>query len=132
MSNVGNYGLIILTNHSKNPSLVLKFIFHTSVDSIGIWWYPDLRLRLVNNLVPFKVDESSYPRKRASILYQNFVESPIVDAHAPSPMFLWNEDDSNSTRRGVGSDVTFVDQILNLFVNIFILNNGSSVNKCVR
>ena len=61
-----------------------------------------------------------------------FVESPIVDAHAPSPIFLWYEDDWTSTRRKYGSDVTFVDQILNLSVNLFILDNGSSVNILFR
>ena len=41
-----------VTNHSNNPSLVFKVIFHTSVDSIGIWWYPDLRSSFVKNLAP--------------------------------------------------------------------------------
>jgi hypothetical protein len=27
-----------MTNHSKNPSLDLKAVFHTSVCSIGTWW----------------------------------------------------------------------------------------------
>ena len=35
-----------MNNHSNNPSLVLKVTFHTSMDSIGIWWYPDLRSSL--------------------------------------------------------------------------------------
>ena len=39
-----------MTNNSNNPSLVLKSIFHILVESIGLWWYPDLRLSFVNNL----------------------------------------------------------------------------------
>ena len=39
------------------------------------------------------VDELVYPWKRVYVLYQNFVESPIVNAHAPSPLFPWNEDE---------------------------------------
>ena len=41
-----------MTNHSNKPSLVLKALFHTSMDSIGIWWYPDLRLSFVKNIAP--------------------------------------------------------------------------------
>ena len=44
-----------MTNPSNNPSLVFKVVFHTSVYSIGIWWYPDLRLSFVKNLEPFKM-----------------------------------------------------------------------------
>ena len=73
-----------------------------------------------------------YLWKRVSNLFQNFVESPIVDAPAPSPVFLRYKDDWTYTRRGVGSDVTFVDQILNFSVNLLIFENGSSVNICIR
>jgi uncharacterized protein YdaL len=27
-----------MTNHSKRPSLNLKFVFHTSIGSMGTWW----------------------------------------------------------------------------------------------
>ena len=78
------------------------------------------------------IDEFVYPWKRVSILYQNIVERSIVDASLPSPIFLWYEDDWTSSRRGDGLDVTFIDQILDMSTNLFILNNGSSVNKSVR
>ena len=45
--------LKFMTNHSNNPSLVLKVIFHTSLDSIGIWWYPYLRSTFLNKLASF-------------------------------------------------------------------------------
>ena len=67
-----------------------------------------------------------------SILCRNFVEILKFDAHVPSLVFLWNEDNWTYVRRGVGLDVNFVDKILNLFVNLLILDNGSSVNICVR
>ena len=92
-----------------------------------------LEVKLSKEFSTFQtVDEFVYPWKRVSILHRNFVERLIVDAHVTSPVFLWNEDDWTSTRRGVGSDVTFVDQILNLSMNLFILDNGSSVNICIR
>jgi hypothetical protein len=30
------------TNHAKRFYLYLKVVFHTSVYSIGTWWYPNL------------------------------------------------------------------------------------------
>ena len=48
-----------MTNHSNDPSLVLKVVSHTSMDSIGIWWYPYLRSSFVKNLVPFILSMSS-------------------------------------------------------------------------
>ena len=78
------------------------------------------------------VDEFDYPLKRVYFLHQNFVESLIVNAHAPIPIFIWNEDNWTSTRRGDGSDVNFVDQILDISMNLFILDNGSYVNRCIR
>ena len=48
-----------MTNHSNNPSLVLKVVFHTSMDSIGIWWYLNLRSSFIKNLAPFKLSMSS-------------------------------------------------------------------------
>ena len=48
-----------MTNHSTNPSLVLKSVFHTSVDSIGIWWYLDLRSSFIKNLAPLILSMSS-------------------------------------------------------------------------
>ena len=50
----------------------------------------------------------------------------------PSTIFLWNEDNQTSTRRGVGSYVKFVDKILDLSVDLFIFQNGYYVNRCVR
>ena len=92
-----------------------------------------LEVELSKKFITFHtVDEFIYPWKRVFILYRKFVESVIVDAHAPSPIFLWNKEDWTSTRRGVGSDVTFVDQILDLSTNLFILDNGYFVNRCVR
>jgi len=32
-----------MANDSKRPYLYLKDFFHTSVDSMGIWWWPDFR-----------------------------------------------------------------------------------------
>ena len=58
-----------MTNHSNNPSLVLKFIFHTSVDSIEIWWYPDLRLIFVKKLAPFIFSMSSLISGRGYVFF---------------------------------------------------------------
>ena len=92
-----------------------------------------LEIKLTKELITFHiVNEFIYPWKRVYVLHRNLVERPIVYAHDPSPIFLWNEDDWTSTRIGFRSDVTFVDQILNLSVNLFILDNGSSINRCVR
>jgi hypothetical protein len=41
-----------MTNHSKRPSFDLKDVFHTSVSSIGTWWYPDFRSILLKYLSP--------------------------------------------------------------------------------
>jgi hypothetical protein len=41
-----------MTNHSKRPSFDLKEVFHTSVCSIGTWWYPDFRSILLKYLSP--------------------------------------------------------------------------------
>ena len=70
--------------------------------------------------------------KRVYSLHLNFVEILIVDAQAPNPLFVLNEDEWTSTRRGLVLDVTFVDQILNFSVDLFIIENGSSVNRCIR
>ena len=48
-----------MTNHSNNPSLVLKVVFHTSMDSIGIWWYLDLSSSFTKKLAPFRLSMSS-------------------------------------------------------------------------
>ena len=48
-----------MNNHSNNPSLVLKSIFHTLVDAIGIYRYPDLRSSFVKNLAPLILSMSS-------------------------------------------------------------------------
>ena len=32
-----------MTNHSHNPSIILKDIFHSSPNKILIWWYPFLK-----------------------------------------------------------------------------------------
>ena len=48
-----------MTNHSNNIFLVLKAVFHTSVDSIGIWWHPNLRSIFVKRLKPFILSMSS-------------------------------------------------------------------------
>ena len=58
-----------MTNHSKNPSLDLKAVFHTSVDSIGIWWYPDLRSSFIKNLAPFRLLMSSSIHGRGYLFF---------------------------------------------------------------
>ena len=50
----------------------------------------------------------------------------------PSTIFIWNEDNQTSTRRGVGSYVKFVDKILDLSVDLFIFQNGYYVKRCIR
>jgi hypothetical protein len=39
-----------MTNRLKRPSLDLKDVFHTSIGSMGTWWYPDFRSILLKNL----------------------------------------------------------------------------------
>ena len=58
-----------ITNHSNNASLVLKVVFHISMDSIGILWYPDLRSRFVKNLSPFKLSMSSSIHGRGYLFF---------------------------------------------------------------
>ena len=58
-----------MTNHSNNPSLVLKAIYHTMVDSIRIRWYPNLRWSFVKNLAPFRLSMSSLIRGRGYLLF---------------------------------------------------------------
>jgi hypothetical protein len=55
-----------MTNHSKRPYLDLKVVFHTSVGSMGTWWYPDFRSILLKNFSPL-----SWSR-RSSILGMGF------------------------------------------------------------
>ncbi|CAO2836271.1 unnamed protein product [Amaranthus hypochondriacus] len=45
-----------ITNHSYNPYLVLKAVFHSSPSLIRIWWYPLLRSILLNH---WDLDSSS-------------------------------------------------------------------------
>ena len=77
-----------MTNHSNNPSLVLKVVFYTSVDLIGIWWYLDLRSIFVKNLAPFRLSMSSSSMEEGICSSLKFIEIPIVDAHALSPSFF--------------------------------------------
>ena len=58
-----------MTNHSNNHSLVLKVVFHTSMDSIGIWWYLDLRSSFVKNLALFRLLMSSSIRGRGYMFF---------------------------------------------------------------
>jgi hypothetical protein len=41
-----------MTKHSKIPSFDLKAIFHTSIYSIGTWWYPDFKSILLKYFSP--------------------------------------------------------------------------------
>ena len=58
-----------MTNHSNNPSLLLKVVFHTSVDSIGIWWYLDLSSSFIKNLEPFRLSMISSICRRGCLLF---------------------------------------------------------------
>jgi hypothetical protein len=64
-----------MTIHSKRPYLDFKVMFHTSIDSMGTWWYPDFRSILLNNFAPL-----SWSR-RSSILgigyYYTLFSSPL-------------------------------------------------------
>jgi hypothetical protein len=41
-----------MTNHLERPYLDLKIFFHTSIGSMGTWWYPDLRSILLKKFSP--------------------------------------------------------------------------------
>ena len=58
-----------MTYHSNNPSLVLKVVLHTLVDTIGVWWYPDLRSSFVKKLAPFRLSMSSSIRGRGYLFF---------------------------------------------------------------
>ena len=65
-----------INNHSNNPSLVLKFVFHTSMDTIWNWWYLDLRTSFVKNLEPFKLSMSSSIHGRGYLLFTEIFVEP--------------------------------------------------------
>ena len=62
-----------MTNHSNNPYMVLKFVFHTSMDSIEILWHLDLRSSFVKNLAHFKMSMSSSIRGRGYMFFTEIV-----------------------------------------------------------
>ena len=78
-----------MINHSNNPYLVLKVIFHTSVDSIGIWWYPDLWPSFVKTLAPFRLLMSSSIRGRWYLFFTEILLRARLSMHMRQvPSFL--------------------------------------------
>ena len=77
------------------------------------------------------IDQFIYSWKRIPILHQNLVEFHVVNAHVPSPIFRRNKDKWTSKRRGDGSYMDLLDQILDMSMNLFILDNGSLVDRFI-
>ena len=71
-------------------------------------------------------------RKRIPVFNGDFVKGPVVDAHSPRPILLWNQDYRRATRRSAWPDDPLLNQILNLLLDFLILHDRHSVHGYVR
>ena len=80
-----------MTNHSIESFLGLESYF-PYIDGLDQnLMISQLEVKIRKELSTFQaVNEFIYPCKRIHVLYSNLVESPIVNAHVQSPIFLWN------------------------------------------